>query len=475
MKPKRIYHSHKKHSIIENIIAALIYSIVFDFIYVNYICAYFAYDGIHYSPIGGTEHFFLIVQAVIPILFFRGYRNVASALSFFIYLLVYVPFIEVVHIAGFSDTITAAYGALFTIIMCAFFYTDKIYLMKFVFLPAKGRKKAKFSPRLFEIIVIILLLGALALNIHNIRFVNFFSDAESMYDMRAGYQEGTSSLVHYLVAWLEHGFVPVLFVLYLASRQKIKAACAFAAFIVLYMISMQKITLLIPFVMVGMYFLYSINRTFFYNHIHTVIIVLIVIASLAAYGSVDTLVGAGIAMILLYRTVCIEGAQLDRYLNFFETSGNPYTHYSHLNIVNKITNSYPYGSESIGQVVDGNGANSNATFLLMDGVAADGILGCIIVAVVFIVVKSIMNSIGLKYNFSYVAISLLFVALSLANTSLFTSLFSFGMLVIYLIYALFDLKPLTKKYDKCNWTRLHRPSYGLDDGISRSRSSRNRL
>ena len=56
-------------------------------------------------------------------------------------------------------------------------------------------------------------------------------------------------------------------------------------------------------------------------------------------------------------------------MDFFETTGQPHTYYSHINIVNALTGMYPY-KDSIGRAVMDRDSNANGNFWLMDGIAA---------------------------------------------------------------------------------------------------------
>ena len=65
--------------------------------------------------------------------------------------------------------------------------------------------------------------------------------------------------------------------------------------------------------------------------------------------------------------------------------------YSHIGIVNYITGAYPFGKDALGKAVWSGykgfsieeSMNANANFLVTDGVAAAGIYGVFIIAIIF--------------------------------------------------------------------------------------------
>lgn len=286
---------------------------------------------------------------------------------------------------------------------------------------------------------------AIVVNINQIRFVNIFSQADLMYELRADNNASRSSIMAYLISWLGHAFIPILLVTYYVGKNKIKFILAIAAYLFVFMMDMQKITFLIPFVMWLLLYLNSKHKERLRKYFHIVMMLGLLVPSFLCCRLYDrNPMMLGVSTLLILRTQCIAGEQLDRYIQFFDVESNSYTYYAHINAVNALTNSYPYGDQSIGQVVAGDGTNSNATFLLMDGVAAMGLMGVLVSGLLFILFKSIMNSLGKKYDDMYIIIILFFGIFSMLNTSLFTSILSFGFLIVYIILLKYKVNILEK-------------------------------
>ena len=140
--------------------------------------------------------------------------------------------------------------------------------------------------------------------------------------------------------------------------------------------------------------------------------------------------GAGFIVIL--RTTAVAGWLTQYYLRFFSVNDKPYTLYSHINIINLLTDYYPY-ADSLGKTVAYGSQNANANFLLTDGVAAAGIFGLLLIGLVFYVLLHILNSISYRYRLSDLLVIFLPTLSYILNTSLLTTLLSNGLLILILL------------------------------------------
>lgn len=107
---------------------------------------------------------------------------------------------------------------------------------------------------------------------------------------------------------------------------------------------------------------------------------------------------------------------------------------------------YPYGEQSIGQMVAGNGGNSNATFWLMDGIAAWGMIGCVIISIAFVFFKAIMNSLDARCSIGICVTVLLFGIQAMMNLSLLTSILTNGFLVLFFLFLYSDVGAVERKH-----------------------------
>lgn len=428
----------KNHRLIGIILTAL-YSVAYDYITREFLFDSFAYLlNYDYNPMTPDKYAVYIVICTFPFVLYKGFNYLASIISLFSHLFIFIPFCNTLFVAGYPIGITTAYIVFFLIAQCAFYLTDNKFLGKKDF---SLTSKIPFSQ--FEVIVYFLLIIAVALNFQKMHMVNIFNsdEKELLYDLRAENSESSFAFNNYLLVWLNHILLPILMVCYLRVKNYKKLAVVFAGMLFVFMVDMQKISFLIPFVIVLFYYLYTAYPRGYLNYFHVMLIIGLIVLPLVAIEYKGSSLGFTICAILIMRTQCIAGRQFATYFNFFEMQDHPYTYFTHINIINKITGAYPY-AESLGKTVSYGEANSNATFYLMDGIAGCGLVGCIIVAILFIIFKSYFNTIGLNYNKSLCVTIIFFSISSLMNVSLFTSLLTGGFLLFYILCRKVDFPQL---------------------------------
>lgn len=420
-----------------NIISSIIYVIFYDFIYHNYITALFENP---YNEMDANKYFIYLLLSVAPIVFFKGLKNIASIFSIFVYIFAYIPFIETLSV-GIYDSSYNDYRMVFFISMCVFFITDNISLYTN---PFNGKKQIEYKT--FRRISLLCLILILILNIKNLHFTNFITSKQELYELRSELSVVGGTPIVYLLYWLKNAILPLILVSSLILHDKIYIFFSFLGCLAIFMIDQQKITFVAPFAIVGLYYIYKKSKIIIKNYYHILIMgMLIIIPTICYIFMYKSDIAYEIAAIIIMRTQCIEGMELDTYFNWFGHSGdNPYTYYSHINFINFFTNSYPYDT-SIGHVVTHHGSNANGMFWLMDGIAACGLTGCIIISFIFTFFKSLFNGISVACDVCLFAIIALFSMSMTMNVSLFTAFFTCGLLTFYLIFAFVDLRFLNIK------------------------------
>src|SRR5690606_24851887 len=109
-----------------------------------------------------------------------------------------------------------------------------------------------------------------------------------------------------------------------------------------------------------------------------------------------------------------------------------------INVVNVLTNSYPYGDKSIGQVVGHtywNESNANANFWATDGIASLGEIGILVSSFVIFLLFILFNRISQVYNKTFLILVLVPYLNALLNMSLFTSLLTGGAFIIFFLLS----------------------------------------
>lgn len=429
-----------KLSPISNFIIAAIYAVIYDYIYCNYMYGIWeAYVDGSYTPMSKYNYVLYLLIGAFPFVFYKGLKHVASAFSLFVYVLVYIPFIESLFVNGYSDWIRLSYSLLFCVIVCIFFLTDQIYMFKKLF----KRKRKLISFNVIIVITILLLAVELLLNRSQLHLVNFFVADNDLYSLRSE----THLTGIYFVCWIRSALLPLLLVYYLNKKSYLGVALVIMAYLSVFMLDKQKLTIIFPFALIVIYYAFLYYKDAFGKYFHVFLMGLFAIVGLFFTYIETNPVTLALGMIIVLRIQCIAGAELERYFDFFINQNNPYTYYTHINFLDKLTGLYPYGELSIGQAVAGDGGNSNAAFWLMDGVAAGGMMGCVIISIFFIFFKSIMNSLETKCSVGICVTVLLFGIQSMVNMSLFTAIISNGFLIIFLLFLFVDVSAIegTKK------------------------------
>lgn len=421
-----------------NFIIAIIYAVVYDYVYCNYMYGIWAgyVDGV-YNPMNRLNFVVYVVLCAFPFVFYRGLKHIASAFSLFVYVLVYIPFIESLFVNGYPNDIKYSYSLLLFVLVCLFFQTDRLYLLKKLF--EKERKLISF--KVIIILVILLLPIELVLNIGQLHFVNFFEEGNDLYSSRADTQlKGI-----YVVCLIRSALLPLLLVYCLNRKLYLGLSAVFLAYLSVFMLDKQKLTIIFPFALMVVYYAFRYYKEKFSRSFHVFFMGLFAVAGMFFTIVEASPVTLALGMIIVLRVQCIAGAELERYFDFFILSDNPPTYYTHIGIINNLIGMYPYGDMSIGQIVADDGGNSNAAFWLMDGVAAAGLLGCVIISVFFIIFKSIMNSLDTRCSVGICVTVLLFGLQSMVNMSLFTTILSNGFLALFFLFLFTDVGAIERR------------------------------
>lgn len=428
----------KQVSALRNFFIAALYSLLYNYVYGHYIYGVWASmcDG-SYNPMSVTEMIPYLLVTSFPFVLYKGLKHIASAFSLFVYVFVYIPFIDALFVNGYPLDVKVSYSLLFFILVSFFFLSDRVYLLKRLF--SKSRRLVSFN--VVIVLTFFLMLVALALNLSQLHFVNFFSESQELYSLRAE----TELRGIYIVCWLRAAFLPVLLVYYLNRKSFLGIVAVFIAYLLVFMLDKQKLTFLFPFALTVIYLAYKYYKDSFGKYFHVFLFSLFAIVSLIFTNFETNPITLTLGLIIVLRIQCIAGMELERYFDFFVLNDNPYTYYTHINIINKITGLYPYGDQSIGQVVAGDGGNSNAAFLLMDGVAAGGIIGCVVISVIFILFKSMINSLDTRCSVGISVTVLLFGIQSMVNMSLMTAILSNGFFILFLLYLFVDVGAIERR------------------------------
>lgn len=423
---------------------ACIYALAYDFMYENFVYKLFSYIGnIDYVEIGIENRVLWILLSVLPFAAYRGLTKLSSFFSLFLYLFVYLPFIHAIFVAyNISQLQIYSYSLAMMVIMISLFKLGGEWtLLRDIVV------KPQISLRTIEIITLVLTLLYVAIAHSSMHFVNIFTQSADMYAYREQNSEVESlGGIAYVQGWLFGAFYPFLLVRYLKMKRRKMALLPLIGYFLLFAVDMQKMTFLMPFALIFMYYVISLNEEKICNYLHSFMMVCILIISLVLYIFQDDEIVFTLAAIVLLRTVCVAGWLTQFYIHFFNE--NPYTYYSHINIVNYITESYPY-TEPLGKVVAYGSQNANANFFLTDGVAACGLVGIVMIGLFFATILMFINSISARYKKSDMFIIFMPTIAYFLNASIFTTLLSSGLFILIILVACFKDDIKMNGYENC--------------------------
>lgn len=424
----------RSRNIYINLLLGIIYAIVYDYVYTNFMYNFFSYmycpDATSIKNIYGIY----ILTATMPLIFYKGFQNIANGISLLVYLIIYIPMLYASYISELDESHKIQCIIALLLVTSLFFATDNLFLnRKWMDNP----NKAKVPFEYLEIIGIIVFLIILLSEKHNLKFVNIWNNQDELYDLRSSYSSQRNAIVVYLLSWTKTAFLPLFVVYYLKTKKYIKLAIVLSCYMITFMIDMQKVTLLMPFLISMAYF--GLNRSDIVNKfIYFVVGFLSILSSIIVYNS-HNVAFFKLGSILIMRLQCLDSWLFSMYIDFFKN--HPFTYYTHINFINAITHAYPY-NEALGYAVSNGQMNANASFLITDGYASLGIMGFLIVGIIFIILKGIFNCTCLVVNKNHLIV-ILFPAISaMLNVSIFTAVLSCGFLLLYIILKYVDLSPL---------------------------------
>ena len=424
------------------LLLSLAYAYVFMYSYKHYTIEHFAYLTGGYKEPSSLQLFVYYCCATIPFLFYKGFIRIASIFSLFTYILSYVPFLVGVCVdMNFQDC--CVYSIVTAVLMIIAFCFDT-----YCFRLSGYYKSPKLIDYLkFERLTIILVVFIAIRFIGQLTFVNILSQSDEMYELRES--RGFDTVSTYLMLWNTYALLPVCLIYNLCINNKKKILMFLGFYVIAFMLDMQKMTLIMPFAIVSLFYIVKNSRQVWaYFHALLIIALLIICLILLHLGADSSSIFYGVAAIIIMRTIHVGAWLTTIYIDFFDK--NQYTLFGHVGIVNKIFHTYPYGDTPLGRVVANGDMNANANFILTDGFSSCGLLGIVIMFLVFILFKSIMNNIGRIYDYRYCSLMLIPAISALMNASLFSSLFSFGFIVLFFIFKYVDFSLLKNgKNIKC--------------------------
>ena len=414
------------------VFSALIFSLAFQYAYETYIFPTYAYGHFRYFPQTFTQYILNYVFVVLPLAMWRPSVEPAAFGVSLIYAVCYIPVqIMLPFMLDQAYSPVLAMQSAICASMALFFLASRMGSVS-------GVTKQPLDGRLNLIITIfagVALVLLVAMNFQHMRLVSF----ADVYDLRidAGEQQSIGAL-QYLNSWLYYCFLPFFIARGIISRHWRSLAIGIIGCVLVYLSSGAKAAILLPLIMLTIWFVLKARKHFLFLLLSGTAAATI----LVLFFPEDSALSWG-RSVLLMRTFATGGWTVSLYYEYFTANG--YTYYSHIRFIDMITQAYPYGSRSLGQMIGieysgSDVANFNANFWASDGFAALGLWGIPIVTAALCGFLILVNRVSSYFDSEFISLWMSGFWLALLNVPLSTAILSGGGGVIVLLLWLSRLQ-----------------------------------
>lgn len=420
---------------------SLFYAVALCYAY-EVLSLWWAYFGFTYNQNNKALLYLACVGAALPAtLLVSRPRTFAECSAWFLYILVFLPCMIVPVMQYSSDLNRLVQIFVATFVGCVLFLVISRGEVKRIALPTVPPKV--FWGLLAAVWVSLMLFIVISFG-ESFQFVSI----DDIYTQRFAGAEVANTGVRYAMAVLVSAIDPFLIAAGLYTRRYWLAGVGVASQFFLFGTLAARAVLLSPLFVIGAYFL--TDRDARMRGSLFLIGLLIMVALTAPLLAFYNPVGGGfnnIVTLVYLRTLLISGAIFGVYEQFFAVY--PLTYYSNNNIISSFVQ-YPFGDLSVGQAVlltlipssAKDIAELNANFLATDGIAALGVVGVPVAsAASALILRLLSRFIQPERTMLMTAAGTGFI-LSMANTSLLTSLVTGGGIALV---ALVCCAPLSRR------------------------------
>jgi hypothetical protein len=417
------------------ILGAVCYVACFNWMYVRYLSPEFDYFGFDYNRPPVT---YLVVAWTLAILptFWMPLRLVrpSQLVYWTLYITVVIPSMFVPLYAGLNPPAEVIW--LVITLFVGFAIVGVSYAV-----PLRRYQRPNVPPQLFWTVMtaVAVLLAAWMLVVYR-KHLHIVSLAD-VYDLRdaaSDMAEGTQ--VNYAFMLMTGAIGPFLMAYGLFCKKWWCFAAGACGQLLIYSIGGTKGSILSILFVPGMYLLLKLRRLPFGMKFLISVLAVLGLTSLSyiAVGGEPGVLHAMVLFVILLRTLSINGLATAQYYDFF--TRNPLTYYSHLHVVNwfvRYPYKYPIGMELGLRYAGTTGLDATGHFWAMDGLAALGLPGILVISVCCACVFWLLDSVASRHTPELAALIITYAAYNFANIGMFTSLLSGGLFLLMLaLYCL---------------------------------------
>ena len=407
----------------------ILYIKLYNYLYIHWLAPTFSYAGMTYHPPALSMLVLAWVLAVLPSLWMPVKVTRTSQIPYwFIYLLVYVPsMFSPLYMALQSNyrlaILMACLVAGFLIISCC-------YLIPPIRLTHHLIPVSVFWPAVIALTVL-LDLWVIAIYHSHIHLVGF----NKIYALRSQASRlGQGTGVGYAMTILSSLLDPLYIAYGLVKKRNLPLVLGGLNQLLLYSVGGSKAVVLSAVIILGIFILMRKSGwDFGVRLIGATLAVLGALVIISFFSHASIILRYAIS-ILFSRTFANGGYTTGLYSSFFQS--HPLTYLSNVHGIGFFVH-YPY-SEPLGLVI-GYGAvgsrtlDANAHFWAMDGLAAFGPPGIVIISILCALVFWVLDSAASRHDIVFCSLTVAFETIVLTNTSLFTTLISGGLALLVLL------------------------------------------
>lgn len=410
-------------------VAAICYALAFHHAYVVYLYPVFEYAHFDYFPRPLISVLVTYCLIAAPVLGYRSTRAPAAFGAALILVLCYVP-AQLIMLFVWQRPLSELLLVQISIAasMAILLHSSAIGAAPTAAAAHVGRRMSMSIAALTAVSIMFLV----ATYHQHMRLVSF----SDVYDLRFASSEVEKSAVgNYLILWLTYCFLPFYFARGIVRRNVLDIAVAALGSLLIYMASGAKVAILMGLIIAGLTMVYGKGKDFLFRLlVVATAVIVVIVAVLPDEGAFFFL-----KSILLMRVLGTGGWCMAHYYDYFSTHG--FTYYTHIRFVDALTGAYPYGDQSLGQLIGleytgSDLANFNANFWASDAFAAMGVAGVPIVTLAMCAFFVVLNRFARDFAPRFVMLWLSGFWIAVLNVPLSTAILSCGGLITLLLLAL---------------------------------------
>lgn len=407
------------------ILFTIIFRILMDYFYMNYIVVNWRSMGFYIS-VNGTKLFLSYLALVIFLYLIPLYKNEKLS-HFLVILLFYTMYIPIGSTYGLQDkSHTFFFLANLSFFMLAFF-TIAVDRKSKISLIVEGEFHSKIIPLLYGVSFYVFLAMTFQ-NFNNINLENVLN-LKTVYQVRRGVTYNLG--MNYLFSWQTKVINPYMIAIYYKNKSKVGTLIYLAFQIWLYILTGHKLVLFIVF-MLFVIMKFSSKLKDLPELLSKGFIGLFMISRLELLIKPKSV----IIDFFIRRILYVPALIANHYYDFFSQYGFQYWKYSFIGRVFNLTTDFPVQPPYvIGEVYFGNPRNFAVTGYLGTEYMNGGVLGILLASVFLIFIFKYMDMCSERVGKEVVLITLIAPIYTLWNTGILTAFLTGGVFLSLLILS----------------------------------------